>query len=474
MSDLLKRRVSRRGIMKGAAAGIAAAALTACAPKVVEVTRVVEKEVEKEVTKVVEKIVEKEPGEKVVRCITELWCWQKLGMATATDQYNINNRGKLRIEADPSPSGWQTKVIQMVKDDELLWNGMIRSSDQGDIPTFRRMGIIQPVDELINGSEVPWARSYFDEVLPRIRDGYTFEGKLWGIPWDAEIWARVYQKPYWDELGEEPAETIDDFERQLLELKKLLPDKVPFGSAHWEGECDTHTYMQMFTDEDFYLHEEGYSMPDVHHDAYKQYLTLMKKWYDLGIFTDDTWGSKVWRDSWLAGKVCCVITNAAWAMSQAQKVWGTANIVPTVQPVLKKGNQSKTFTFTNGAVCFKGAPQAQEYVDWLLWMLDPTIEKVENYSFHKWDLNYMHLPVYESVYTNIIPTNPDWAWMGKLFPMVRASRLTPSDGLCWTTGPIEAVWEEKFVHGKVTLEEAINGMDEERRAAVEKHFTELG
>ena len=464
MTENGERRISRRGMIKGTAAAAAAAALAACQPAVKEV--IVEKEVEKQVTVIVEKEVEKQ-GEIVVNYMTQLWNWQKLNMATATDQYNINNRGKVRMEVDPSPQGWQTKVVQMVKDDELLWDGMLRTRNVGDVQDLIRLGIVQPWDAFIDASSVPWAGSYWDEVLPNVRDAFTFDGHLYGLPWDGEAFVRVYRKPEWDALGETPAETLLDFERQLLELKKIFPDKAPMGFDHRPQQPHHHMLMQLWTD-DPYEHLEAGTLIDVRSDAYRQMMLLIKGWYDKGILTPDTYLDNNWVDTWNKGNCCTVQTGAAWAQAQAKKIWGANAIVPTTNFVIEAGQQPKTLTFNNAAVLFKGAKHPQEVADWLLWMIDPTVEKIANYSFQKGYLNYYHIPAYKSVFEKIVPMNPDWSWMDEaMYKMVRESAPLPSDAQIGIYGSILMPWEEKFVNDQVSLDELIQNTYEEMHEQVE-------
>jgi ABC-type glycerol-3-phosphate transport system substrate-binding protein len=455
-------------MLKGVAATAAAAALTACQPKVVEKivkeTVIVEKEVIKEI--------EKADGELKLHYITQLWNWQKLNMATATDQYNINNRGKIRVEVDPSPDGWQTKVIQMIKDDNLEWDGMLRIRNLGDVADYTRAEMVQPWDPYINGSNAAWAPKFWDELPANIRESFSKDGKLYGLPWDLELFCRVYRKPEWDALGEgtKPAETLEEFENQLLELKKIFPDKTPMALAHWSSHPDQQMLMQLWTD-DPWVHDDELNADffDVQGDAYKQYLSLLKRWWDSSIIDENTWGTgNPWHTPWRAGDCCTVQTGAAWAQAVPHKLWGRANVIPTTNFVLNKGDQPKTFSFGNAGILFNGAKNPQEITDWLLWMIDPTIEKVANYSFHKGDLNYYHLPAYKSIYDNIIPKNTEWIWMQEMYDMVAASATVPLNAHLAIFGPIADEWEEKFVHGNCTMEECIEAIYTGEREAIRK------
>ena len=478
------KRLDRREFLRLAALGAAGTLLGACATptpqvieKIVEVDRPVEVEkiVEKtvEVEKIVEKIVEKTvevqaAGAAVVRFTSEAWCWEKLNMATATDRYNraLRDAGEsYQIQVDMAPEEYDTKVVQMVADNELIWDGHMRSSNLGSVVKQYELGIIQPWDEYINASTLPIGAKYWDEVLPNVRESLLINGKLYGLPWDGEVYTRVYNKMIWDIIGETPAETIDEFEKQLEELLVAAPDKTPMLGAHNANTPDAHVYMQLWQDNPWVTNEKGHSYLDIHSEAYANFLTMMKRWMDKGIITPDSWGS-TYADSWNKGNTATGITGAAWLQATAQKVWGKNNIIAMKNPVLNAGDEAKTLWFVNCAILFTGAKQPQRVTDWLLWMVDPTVEKVENYSFIRGHLNYYHVPVYQSIYDNLISTNSDWAWLEVVLPQIKASAMIPPSPTNSITMPIVAAWEDKYVKGSVSYDECIKGMEEEYMAAV--------
>jgi maltose-binding protein MalE len=472
---MASKKLNRRDFLRMGALGVAGAALAGCCPTAEPETIVITQEVagekvEVEVTKEVqvkatEIVVEKE---KQVRFLTETWNWEKLNMANATDHYNQELRtaeAGYSIVVDPAPDGWDTKVAQMVKDNELLWNGHLRATNLGDVPRRNRLGILQPWDEYINSSSIPWAGTFWDEVLPNVLESFQIDGQLYAFPWDGELYCRVYNKMIWDTIGETPAETLDEFELQLMEIKAANPDKTPLCLRHHNGHPDQHMLMQLWTDNPW-IEVEGAGILDVKGEAYANVLTMLKRWYDNGIITDDSWGGTMY-DSWNTGNTATGQSGAAWLQATAQRVFGISNIIPMTNFVINAGDTPKTTTFANGAMLFKGAAEPQEVTDWLLWMVDPTVEKVANYSFIRGHLNYYHIPMYQSIYDNILSTDASWAWMADILDMVKASAPYPANAMTNEIVPIINVWEEKFVHGEVSLDEAVNGMYDEFMDAVE-------
>jgi hypothetical protein len=225
-------------------------------------------------------------------------------------------------------------------------------------------------------------------------------------------------------------------------------------------------FMQLWTDDPWVSDENGAYL-DVKGDAYAEYLQMLKRWYDKGIITDDSWGNTMY-DSWNTGNTATGQSGAAWLQATSQKVFGQANIIATNNFVINPGDQPKTTTFANGAMLFKGAAQPQQVTDWLLWMVDPTVEKLANYSFIRGHLNYYHIPMYQSIYDNHLPNSSDWGWMAGILDMVKASAPYPANAFTNEIVPIMNVWEEKFVHGEVDLSDAVNGMYDEFMDAVQK------
>ena len=243
---MTSKKLNRRDFLRMSALGVAGAALSSCCPAPAEPETIVVTQMTEGVSKEVEVVVTVPPEvievkEKEVRFLTQTWNWEKLNMANATDHYNQTLRAEeagYQIVVDPAPDGWETKVAQMVKDGELLWNGHLRATNLGDVPRNQRLGILQPWDEYINSSSIPWAGQFYDELLPNVKDSFTIDGKLWALPWDGEVYVRVYNKMIWDTIGETPAETLDEFEAQLEAILAANPDKTPMCLRHHNGHPD--------------------------------------------------------------------------------------------------------------------------------------------------------------------------------------------------------------------------------------------
>jgi hypothetical protein len=411
-------------------------------------------------------------GEVVVSYITELWNWQKLNMATATDQYNQENRGKVRIQVDPSPDGWQTKVVEMQQADNLVWDGMLRVNSMQGFPYFSQ-GIMQPVAPYIQSSSVAWARQFNDELLPNVKESFTLEGELYYLPWDTEVFVRHYNVEQWAKLDGKPAETLEDYEKQMLEYQKLYPDKTPLGMAHSTNvhNGDFQMLAQLWQPNPWKLDGETH-VPDVRGEGFQQYMQLLRRWYEQKIITSDSWGQAQtnfkWTDPWLKQEIGSLMTGAAWGFAQARQIYGQAAIDAVPTPVLKAGDTPKTFTFSNSASLFKDAKHPQQVIDWLLWMVDPTQTKPGAASFTTGYLNYYHLPVYKTTYAKVVGSNPQWQWIEQMQPMIEASTPIPPQAFVTMWRDVMVGPTEAFVTGKATLEETVKAIEADGKAALDQ------
>ena len=77
-------------------------------------------------------------------------------------------------------------------------------------------------------------------------------------------------------LGGKPAETLDEYERQMLEYQKLYPNKTPLGMAHSTAvhAGDYQMLGQLWQDSIWKKEGETY-LPDLKGEGLKQYLDLI-------------------------------------------------------------------------------------------------------------------------------------------------------------------------------------------------------
>src|SRR5688572_25632710 len=112
-------RTTRRTVLRTALGGATLAALAACvqppppptqAPKPAAPTAAPAAEAPKSAQGV------------TLRVLTQEFFMDTMYMPAST-LYNAENQGKVFVRMETAPDGWETKIIQMVKEKNILWNG---------------------------------------------------------------------------------------------------------------------------------------------------------------------------------------------------------------------------------------------------------------------------------------------------------------------------------------------------------------
>ncbi len=214
------KRFNRRDFIKASAIGTAAAALAACAPQEVVVTKEVVVTQEVEVTKEVEKevVVTAVPEEKPVNLnffnrggeyvfqtmdlqiaefkkIHPTWTFELNSVAGYSHQEAL----LMMLAAGTGPDCWF---------DSVRTTGMLA-----------RKGVVLPIDDYLSASPV----FKFEDFTDNTFSCQTFDGKIWGIPWDSGALLLFYNKNLFDEAKVEypdPAKWMTWDE--VIELAKQL------------------------------------------------------------------------------------------------------------------------------------------------------------------------------------------------------------------------------------------------------------
>ena len=214
------KRFNRRDFIKASAIGTAAAALAACAPqevivtKEVVVTQEVTKEVEKQVEKIVTAVPQKEPvtlnffnrgGEYVFQTMDlQIAEFKKVYPdynfeLNSVAGYSHQEALLMMLAAGTGPDCWF---------DSVRTTGMLA-----------RKGVVEPIDDYLAGNPDFKMENFTDNTF----SCQTYDGKIWGIPWDSGALLLFYNKNLFDEAKVEypdPAKWMTWDE--LIELAKKL------------------------------------------------------------------------------------------------------------------------------------------------------------------------------------------------------------------------------------------------------------
>lgn len=100
---------------------------------------------------------------------------------------------------------------------------VLASGDSLDVglsnsPTFAQkilQGLVQPLDDL------PGVDSYKDDFMQSTRDGFTFEGKIYGLPYFSAVWLWGYNEELFEKAGFDHAFTsYEELTEQCIKAKK--------------------------------------------------------------------------------------------------------------------------------------------------------------------------------------------------------------------------------------------------------------
>ncbi|MEZ4680499.1 MAG: extracellular solute-binding protein [Caldilineaceae bacterium] len=170
--------------------------------------------------------------------------------------------------------------MAMVRDKEMRWsaNGIANAGNQWN---YIQMGLVQPLDELLATSAVPWAQTLTDQYMyPNIYEATLYEGKPYYIPMKLNIHLMGYRQDFLEAAGyENIPETWDEFEIMLGKLKETgeAEQIVPFG-ARKEIFRTLGTAFTTFVDNPY---DENNRLR-IDSEEWLQCIKMFKRWFDEG------------------------------------------------------------------------------------------------------------------------------------------------------------------------------------------------
>jgi len=456
-------KIGRRRLLVGGAALAGAAALAACGADTATPPAAAPKADAKPTAGSAPAVVG-QASPKVVGALVQA-SWAESGMRAATAAYNeqIKDKG-YSVNLEDTANGWEQKVLSMVKDKTLTWSG------HGYVPFFNeyayvKSGLAAPIDEYVKSSSVPWAKDFKTAfVTPGTYEGTFLEGKQYFVPMKQEIHLLGYRADYAKEIGvEKMPETWDDFEKLLTEAKKALGPKgiTPFFMR-------TEFYRTLATTFATWRHdffdEKGLFRLDS--PEFFEIINMYNRWFKNGLFTKDTFTGDT--TLWEKGKVFAGVDSHKW-IRDAKKIWGFDKVAGAIPPQPKKTDKPRTFVGKCNGFVFPGAPNPQEATDWLLTIFGPEGKPAE--TWFTGVTNNSGGPVHKSMLDKIVMGNKDYPelaeWATRLLPNCN---LLPSNigyGYNATQAKIWP-WMEKFWGGQVSDKEAIDGLQKEIQAELDK------
>jgi ABC-type glycerol-3-phosphate transport system substrate-binding protein len=457
-----------------------ASVLAACAPKIVKETVVVEREkivketvevekvvkeaveVEKEVTRVVEKVKEvaqaAPEGIKIVRLLSLSWVARMTPVPVVVQAFNADH-DDIQIKVDETPEGWQTKVLSMIRDDELLWSGFERRVANTYVREHALSGMIQPMTPFIESSSTPAAKTWPADMWPSIYDGGKYEGKFYILSDGIAINLPYFYKDILEKAGyEKPPESFDEWTEMLSRIKAtsaednvvpfLLDKRFHFGLLQ---------FFYNMSDESEWFDANG--APNITSDKFMDTVKFLKSWFDEGLMTPDSWetGDDYWRT-----KKGAIYVSSAKQINWARNIYGGDSVwagqLPTRPGKTPVGNPN-----VEGPMVFAKAPDPQPLVDMWLEKTAPG-GKYADVFWPNMISNFGYLPPSDELYTKYVETVPANTWLedakNQYYPVVPNNGLTEAVNLLLMP-KLTRVWT-----GEATVEETIDEVKKDLDAQI--------
>jgi ABC-type glycerol-3-phosphate transport system substrate-binding protein len=388
----MSRRYTRRAFLQLAAAGTAGTLLAAC--QVPSPPSASQTEGQSAA-----------PETKIVRILLPSWATGEIPFDTTARQFNEENPGtEVRIQT--TFEGWETKVQAQINEGSLEWSGAgIASSASSSLPRWILSGMVQPMDDYINASTQDGAGQMLPDMIPTIREASTHDGKFWGIPYSFENISFNWRTDYFAAVGATAApETWDDWMEVALELKKWGADENIYPTSFipdLDASVGALIYSALdnpFTDEMLLDWESEEAIAAL---AFYQKMVLQEE-------LTPPHGFDGYLDAYYGGKLASLQAQSSRGV-WGQLSFGTDKVTTSQIPTYAKGSGAGTAFWGNCVSVFANAPYPQEALDYFVFTMGP-----QNTTFQKTVIKTGKTPVYESAYTDIIETDPQfrtYQWM---------------------------------------------------------------
>lgn len=372
------------------------------------------------------------------------------GSMEATEIYNGANPDSAQIVLEPTPAGWESKVLPQIQDGNVRWSG------SGYIPYFDqfktiRSGIAAPLDELLAASAIPWAQEqeslYF---TPRIYEGLQLDGVQYYLPMKVNVHMAGWRQDYLEAAGYEtmPA-TWDEVNEMLPKIKEATAadEVIPFSIARdlWRAVGTTSsTFMAEPLDEQGVFKIESPEWMDM--------IGMFKSWIDAGLARFDTQDVAV--DAWQKGQYAMSLGSHSW-VRLGRQVWGPELVKGGVPPQANASEPKRTWAHIDSACVFNEAPHAQEAADWALSIYGPEGQPAETW----WNgtLQFSGSPVYQSFIDTLVTPNREIAEIGEvlaLLPDSHINTVAQANGFN-TCQLIMPEYLDRYFSGELSAEEAM-------------------
>jgi ABC-type glycerol-3-phosphate transport system substrate-binding protein len=393
----------------------------------------------------------------------------EMGMASATDMYNeqlAEEGAAYRIVMEETPDGWETKALAMIRENNVRWSASGYSQFDEQYRHIRQ-GLAQPIDDLLQGSKIPWAQDHQNSfIYSNIYETTRFEGKTYFIPMKLNIFMAGYRQDYLEAAGYDTLpETWDEFEVMLGKIKETLAEEnvVPFAVRkdifRTLGIAFT-TFVENPYDENYMLKIDS--------EEFRECVKMFKRWFDQG-YTNLQLMQDPMPD-WQLGKVAVGLDSHSWIRLGRSVIEGD-KIQGGLPPKTNASNPWRTWIHVDSSFVFAGAPYPQEGLDWLLSILGPEGAPADRH----WSgtLTLSGMPVHQNQYDRLLGGGEASPELVAAYEAVPTSTLVPMEAGKYL--PIINAklipWMERYWGGEADLEIALQNALDEIEQEVEKQIS---
>ena len=372
------------------------------------------------------------------------------GSMEATEIYNAANPDRPQIVLEPTPPGWESKVLPQIQDGNVRWSG------SGYIPYFDqfrtiRSGLAAPLEEYLATSAVPWAQEQADLYFtPRIYEGLQLDGVQYYLPMKVNVHMAGWRQDYLEAAGYEtmPA-TWDEVNEMLPKIKEAMAadEVIPFSISRdlWRAIGTTaSTFMAEPLDEQGVFKLESPEWMDM--------IGMFKSWIDAGLARFDVQDVAV--DAWQKGQYAMSLGSHSW-VRLGRQVWGPELVKGGVPPQANASEPKRTWAHIDSACVFNEAPNPQEATDWALSVYGPEGEPAETW----WNgtLQFSGSPVYQNLIDTLVTPNTEIAEIGEvlaLLPDSHINTVAQANGFN-TSQLIMPEYLDRYFSGELSAEDAM-------------------
>ena len=355
---------------------------------------------------------------KVVRILMPSWATGEIPFDTTAREFNELNPGT-EVQIQTTFEGWETKVLAQINEGAVEWCGAgIASSASSSLPRWILTGLVQPMDDMLAASSVEGASQMLDDMLPILRNASTYEGKFYGIPYSFENISFNWRTDYFDAVGatEAPA-NLEEWLEVARALKEWGADEQIYPTS-FIPDLDASVGCLIYGsttepfDEDMLLKWE--SPEAIDSLAFYRQMVLEEE-------LTPPHGFDGYLDAYYAGKLASVQAQSSRGV-WGQLAFGTDKVTTSPVPVASAENSGTPF-WGNCVGVLASNPYPQEALDYFVYTMGP-----QNTGFQKTVIKTGKTPVYESAYTDIIDSDPQfrtYGWMRDMREQVDRSVIRP-------------------------------------------------